>query len=161
MKGEVLMTRTNYPINTVLDRLELKRQKSADTWRAKCPVHQSAESRSQTLSITETDTGAVLLNCFAGCDFDSILSILGLERRDLFPSDNYIRSFSKGNHKPRPNYRILVDRLKDALMLIHVYVSHIEKHPKTPTELNLDEKDLIILRGALTNVEEVLYASTS
>jgi len=56
---------------------------------------------------------------------------------------------------------MLVDQLKDTLMLIHVYVSHIEKHPKTPTELNLDEKDLIILRGALTNVEEVLYASTS
>ena len=155
------MTRTNYPINTVLGRLELKQQKSADTWRAKCPVHQSEKSRSQTLSIKETDTGSVLLNCFAGCGFDSILGVLGLERKDLFPSDNYITSFNQGNHKPRPNYRMLVDQLKDTLMLIHVYVSHIEKHPKTPTELNLDEKDLIILRGALTNVEEVLYASTS
>ena len=56
---------------------------------------------------------------------------------------------------------MLVERLKDALMLIHVYVSHIEKHLKTPTELNLDEQDLIILRGAVTRVEEVLYASTA
>ena len=155
------MTRTNYPINTVLGRLELKQQKSADTWRARCPVHQSEKSRSQTLSIKETETGSVLLNCFAGCDFDAILGVLGLARKDLFPSDNYITSFNQGNHKPRPNYRILVDRLKDALMLIHVYVSHIEKHPNTSKELNLDEKDLVILRGALTNVEEVLYASTS
>jgi len=156
-----MIANNNMPIYKVLDRLELKQQTSANTWRAKCPVHQSEKSRSRTLWVKENDNGSVGVHCHAGCQFDDILGSINLQRSDLFPSDNYIRSFNQGNHKPRPNYRMVVENVKDPLMHIHVILSHIEKHPNTPKELDLEEQDLIILRGALTRVEEVLHASAA
>src|SRR5262249_988325 len=45
--------------------------------------HNDAEP---SLSISEGTDGRVLLYCHAGCDTDSILSALGMMRRDLFPT---------------------------------------------------------------------------
>lgn len=52
-------------------------------WRACCPA---CGGRSQKLSIAEaTDTGAVLLRCFAGCSAAEIVGAVGLQLGDLFP----------------------------------------------------------------------------
>lgn len=47
---------------------------------ARCPSH---DDNTPSLSVTRS-TDRVLLNCRAGCDVDTILASLGLQRRDLF-----------------------------------------------------------------------------
>jgi putative DNA primase/helicase len=48
---------------------------------ARCPAH---TDKTPSLSIGETDNGAVLLHCHAGCDTGDVLSAIGLSLRDLF-----------------------------------------------------------------------------
>jgi len=50
---------------------------------AKCPAH---ADNNPSLSITETDTGNVLLYCFAGCPTPNVIDALELEFSDLFPT---------------------------------------------------------------------------
>jgi hypothetical protein len=52
------------------------RQVRPNEFRAKCPVHQGRSNRS--LSIRDAGD-RVLLHCHAGCDYKSIISVLGLE----------------------------------------------------------------------------------
>ena len=47
----------------------------------KCPAH---EDKTASLSISEGNNGQILVKCFAGCTFQSIVSSLGLTARDLF-----------------------------------------------------------------------------
>ena len=47
-----------------------------------CPVHNDNRS---SLSVGEADDGRVLLKCFAGCQVEEIVGVLGLGLRDLFP----------------------------------------------------------------------------
>ena len=49
---------------------------------ARCPAH---DDQTPSLSIREADDGRVLLNCFAGCEFQQIMSALRLEVQDAFP----------------------------------------------------------------------------
>ena len=57
---------------------------AGDGWVARCPAH---EDRRASLSIGRGDDGRWLLHCHAGCALDSILAALGLEPRDLFPTN--------------------------------------------------------------------------
>ena len=49
---------------------------------AKCPVH---DDTAASLKIQESDTGNLLLYCFAGCTFQEITQALGLDMTDCFP----------------------------------------------------------------------------
>lgn len=66
-------------IDSILSRLHRVRRSGAG-WVALCPSH---EDTSPSLSIREGDGGKILLNCFSGCGFDSILASLNLDGRDL------------------------------------------------------------------------------
>lgn len=68
----------------VLQRLQ-KVRRSGSGYVASCPAH---EDREPSLSITLGGTGAVLLNCHAGCTFERITSALGIEARDLMPESS-------------------------------------------------------------------------
>ncbi len=68
-------------VDRVLQRLHgVKRNGSG--WMARCPAH---DDQTPSLSIFEADDGRVLLKCFAGCEFQQILSVLKLKVQDLFP----------------------------------------------------------------------------
>lgn len=69
------------PIEIVLSRLENPRR-SPRGWVARCPSH---EDRFPSLSVAEGRDGRALVNCFAGCTAEEIVSALGLEMSDLFP----------------------------------------------------------------------------
>ena len=74
------------PLDRVLDALEGVRPTGEGRWIARCPAH---ADRSPSLSVaTGDDDDRVLLHCFAGCATDDIVAGLGLEVRDLFPSDS-------------------------------------------------------------------------
>jgi hypothetical protein len=70
------------PTESVLARVEGARRNGANRWMAKCPAH--ADGR-PSLAIRETEDGAVLLHCFAGCGTAAVVTALGLEFEDLFP----------------------------------------------------------------------------
>lgn len=67
----------------LLDRLDGVKQTGDYHWRARCPAH---GSKGGTLSITEKDD-CVVMKCFAGCDNEHILGIVGLTYADLFPPE--------------------------------------------------------------------------
>jgi hypothetical protein len=71
------------PIDRVLERLEGVKAHNG-YFMAPCPAH---EDGNPSLSVREGDDGRVLLNCFAGCAFDDMLTALGLEAKDLFVED--------------------------------------------------------------------------
>jgi AAA domain len=62
--------------------LRLQATRSGKGWMAKCPAH---DDRKASLSISEGADGRVLINCFAGCTLDAVLSATGLTKKDLFP----------------------------------------------------------------------------
>lgn len=71
------------PVDALLPRLEGVRCNGPGRWVAKCPAH--ADKR-PSLSIAEGADGRVLVHDFSGCDVYAILSAVGLEAKDLFPS---------------------------------------------------------------------------
>lgn len=66
-------------LSTVLPRLRNVKP-SANDYKACCPAHNDKEA---SLSIGTGENGKVLLKCFAGCSFESILAALGLKAADL------------------------------------------------------------------------------
>jgi hypothetical protein len=72
------------PIHLVLDRLEGVKPRGED-YQALCPAHEDHEP---SLSVRVGDDGRVLVNCFAGCRTEDVVSELGLEMRDLFEHEN-------------------------------------------------------------------------
>ena len=51
-----------------------------------CPAH---DDSNPSLSVSEGDDGRVLLKCFTGCSAESICNAVGLEIRDLMPTNNF------------------------------------------------------------------------
>jgi hypothetical protein len=82
----VLGTRRMSALDEIIGRLKNVRPEG-EGYRASCPnpTHgQGLGDRDPSLSVTLSDDGRVLLNCFAGCDKQSIVEALGLIWADLF-----------------------------------------------------------------------------
>ena len=80
------------PIDSILAHLQKVRQRQSGQWSACCPAH---DDKVPSLSVRETPEGAVLLHCFAGCSVAEIVSTLGLEMSDLFPTRKFMGRESK------------------------------------------------------------------
>lgn len=74
-------------VDELVERLAGRRNGTG--YQARCPAH---DDRQASLSIGEGDGGNVLLHCHAGCELDTILRELKLDRRDLFPYKRASRS---------------------------------------------------------------------
>lgn len=70
-----------------------------DNWQAVCPAH---EDRRASLSIGVGDDGRILLNCHAGCTFDSLLAALFIPASALFPKDT-----TPGMFRPRSQFVVV------------------------------------------------------
>lgn len=57
-------------------------RKGANGYTAQCPAH---EDKKNSLGISQSEDGHILLKCYAGCEFESIVRALGLEPSDLMP----------------------------------------------------------------------------
>ena len=136
------------PINNILDRLDLVKESSDGRWRAKCPSHSSDTSTKRTLSVGAADTGAVLLNCFAGCSAEQIVSAVGLELKDLFPRDDYIKNH---NHRPRIDYRAKCDNARFAAAVVEAGANAIANGEVTSKD------NAIIIREAANHLRELLH----
>jgi hypothetical protein len=90
------------PIDRVLKCLETVRQHN-DYYMASCPDPDHGQlrgDRNRSLSISEGDDGRVLLSCKAGCESRDILTVIGLEWKDLFEQHN---GSSRGGGGPNPS----------------------------------------------------------
>ena len=70
-------------IDNLLSRLDRVKKTGRAEWVACCPAHDS-RSR-QSLAISETADGRVLIHDFGGCSPAEVLGAVGLEFADLFP----------------------------------------------------------------------------
>jgi Domain of unknown function (DUF927) len=52
---------------------------------ARCPAH---ADQNNSLSVSESDDGKILVQCFTGCSFDAIVEAMGLQKSDFFPERN-------------------------------------------------------------------------
>ena len=96
------------PVGLILDRLEGVR-KSGSGWIAKCPAH---KDRSPSLSIKEGERG-VILRCFAGCSFATIVDALGLRQ-----SDTFYESLSTPQRQQRATKAILKGVCSESLVIV-------------------------------------------
>lgn len=72
---------------------------AGDGYRASCPVPDHGQGngdRDPSLSVDVDDEGNVLVNCFAGCDNEAIVSSVGLTLADLFEQED-----CNGHHQHR------------------------------------------------------------
>ncbi len=84
-------------LQTLLSRLDRVKQTGRGRWVACCPAHDS-KSR-QSLAITESEDGKVLVHDFGGCSVYDVLASVGMKVDDLFP-DARPRSALKTNRMP-------------------------------------------------------------
>jgi hypothetical protein len=90
--------------DSLLSKLNGVKRTGQSRWLAKCPSH---EDRTASLSIRELDDGRVLVHCFAGCDVHEVVSSVGLELTDLFPSREIEDGKGKPERRPFPAVDIL------------------------------------------------------
>ena len=98
----------------LLARLEGVRPRGPSQWSALCPAH---EDKSPSLSIRETETGALLVHCFAACEIADVLGAVGLEFADLYPERIHHKS-RKDVKRPRLNGWAVVDAISFRLTCI-------------------------------------------
>ena len=71
-------------IDNLLSRLEKVKQTSPEQYVALCPAH---DDKSPSLSLRFLPDGRILMNCFAECSINEVLSAMGLEMKNLFPEN--------------------------------------------------------------------------
>ena len=87
-------------------------RKYGQRWRANCPCGHTSKGA---LSIAQTDDGAIMLHCFAGCTVREITSALGIQVRDLMPA----RDHSPEGRRRTREYLVLRDTLAAASVLAY------------------------------------------
>lgn len=97
------------------------RQARPGEWRARCPVHNGRSTTS--LSISESETGNVMVKCWAGCRFEDICQAVGVKPRNLFA----------GARRPRTEDR-LASGVRSAVQHAE---SEFRRHPASRTEARL------------------------
>lgn len=70
------------PLQRISEEIERVTSKPVRGGKAHCPAHDDTKA---SLSIGEGDDGRVLMNCHAGCTFESIMLSLNLDVTDAFP----------------------------------------------------------------------------
>ena len=140
---------TANPIDTLVSRLDNAKHGGNGQWRAKCPVHQDEKSKGRTLSVKETETGSVLINCFAGCTVDAVVRQLGLCLNDLFPPDKYM-SYTKYSSKPAgKSLKYLTARALPNIYLLDIAINELRKGK------GLSKDDLFDCAGAVLRLKEL------
>jgi DNA primase len=112
-------------LQVVLDRVG--QWKAADGgYIARCPAH---KDRRPSLSIRESNTGKLLLNCFAGCRFESIIAALGLASGNMVASGRVSRPIerfpSAENKATAAQTNAAYVRLLDELPLTAQHADHL------------------------------------
>jgi len=111
------------PLEPLLSRLDNVSMRSSGNYMARCPAH---DDRTPSLSITETDDGTVLVNCFAGCPASDVLSAVGLSLSDLFPH-KLEETVKSSKRKPRHPASEVLKAMAHEVAVVHIIGNQIER----------------------------------
>ena len=140
---------TASPIDKLIGRLDNAKHSGNGQWRAKCPVHQGEESKSRTLSVKETETGSVLIYCYAGCGADAVLMQLGLSFSDVMPMEKYT-DYARYVGKPAGKSMAYVrPRALANVYLLEIAINDLRKGKE------LSKDDLFDCAGAVQRLKEL------
>ena len=157
MQKQTTVITDSHPIDSIVSSLENVIETQKYQYRAKCPVHQKSNSQSRTLSIKEATDGNVLLHCFGGCDYEEVLSAIGLEKKHLFPPETYIANWAYDRDPLKKSPKQLIAELKPSMTYLQILISDIEKNwDQLATVMGLDRRDLHIFEGVAFTVREAL-----
>ena len=108
----------------LLDRLSGVRATGHGRWIAQCPAHRD---KRPSLSIRESDTGATLAYCWAGCTVSEIAAAAGLRLSDLFPPrcepEAERGKWTPWRKKIASGLAPLVIRFQADLLIVHVLLA--------------------------------------
>ena len=82
-------------IDEILNKLQKAKVTSPRKWMACCPAH---PDQTPSLSVSLGDDERILLHCHAGCAIESVLDVLQLEMKDLYPTPFKVFKSSKNIH---------------------------------------------------------------
>jgi len=94
-------------IEKVLSCLPLARKTGPNRYMAPCPAH---DDISPSLQVTDVGDSRVLLHCFAGCSWDSILGSLGLEAADVYPESKNYAPVKKSSDPSLDEWKVKIGR---------------------------------------------------
>ena len=104
-------------LDEVLSRFQDARRNGRG-YKVRCPSH---DDKNPSLSISATDSGKILVKCFAGCDTKNVLDAAGLKYSDLDPaprqrSENnpIIQEYEYTDEKGAPLFRVCRKQVKEA-----------------------------------------------
>ena len=136
------------PSDLLLTRLERVKETGPGRWVACCPAH---GDRSPSLSVRETEDGAVLIHCFAGCPSAAVILAMGLAWSDLYPAN--IK-----DHAPiRPGQRwvprdVLLAVSREALVALIAAETVAKGEPLGAEDRKRLRKAALVLRNAAREV---------
>ena len=135
------------PIEKVLSRIGNPIQRRDGQWSARCPAH---EDKNPSLSVCETDEGAVLVHCFAGCSYQRIFACLDLDISEAFPPRN------KSGKEPRQTPRLIAP--SQALEILDTEANFVAVCANNLANgLTLNEADLERLNKSSGRIAYILY----
>lgn len=100
-------------IEEILARLEKVKRTGRGNWLACCPAH---DDKSPSLTIHESETGKIVVRCFAGCGFEAIVGAVGLGFEPWFPPKQE-GDFSPAIRRPFPAADVLQALAFEAIVL--------------------------------------------
>lgn len=112
----------------LLSRLNKVRPSGHGSWLACCPAH---ADRHPSLAVREADDGKVLVHCFAGCSIQEVVSAVGLQLADLFPSRQH---HAPPERRPFPASLALQAVAQEALVVAATCVAVTDGKPFTPRD---------------------------
>lgn len=107
------------PVDKVLERAQ-SASKTGSGYLVSCPLPDHGQGRGDThpsVSVTEGDDNAALVNCLAGCETEEILAAWGLKMGDLFEHHN--------GYRGRGSYTSPETRSTDQPATLENYAAHI------------------------------------
>lgn len=90
-------------LDAFLDRLEQVTDNGDGQYKSRCPAH---DDQNPSLSVTATEGGTILVNCWAGCTADEVVAALGLTKADLFAGNGRGGRKTSGFAAPGPGLTV-------------------------------------------------------
>lgn len=136
--------RTDMSIESFLSKVGKVKITGRNQWICQCPSH---KDKSPSLALKVLDDGRILLNCFAGCDTESVLSSVGMTFDDLFPDKTH------GNFKPVKSiisYREALEIIQHETRVVMLCAYDLKKNkPLLEDELKRLEKSMQMINKAI------------
>lgn len=132
----------------LISRLSRVKQNGSGRWMACCPAH---EDRNPSLSVQETADGRVLVQCFAGCDTQNVISAVGLDWSDLMPEKVIDHRVMPVKQRIYPSEALKVIQFESRIVCLAAFELAQGK--------KLEASDLERLKVAMTRINTAMEAA--